>query len=60
MGKAIWKYLISKKGETSVKTYRIEYTAVLDIEAESEEEALEQVTDQFLLDSLSITDVEEL
>lgn len=43
-----------------MKTYRIEYTAVLDIEAESEEEALEQVTDQFLLDSLSITDVEEL
>lgn len=43
-----------------MKTYRIEYTAVLDIEAESEEEALEQVTDQLLLDSLSITDVEEL
>lgn len=43
-----------------MKTYRIECTAVLDIEAESEEEALEQVTDQFLLGSLSITDVEEL
>lgn len=43
-----------------MKTYRIEYTAVLDIEAESEEQAIEQVTDQFLLDSLSITDVEEL
>lgn len=43
-----------------MKTYRIEYTAVLDIETESEEQAIEQVTDQFLLDSLSITDVEEL
>ena len=43
-----------------MKTYRIEYTAVLDIEAESEEEAIAQITDDFLLDSLSIIDVEEL
>lgn len=43
-----------------MKTYRIEYTAVLDIEAESEEQAIEQVTGQLLLDSLSIADVEEL
>lgn len=43
-----------------MKTYRIEYTSVMDIEAETEEEAIAQVTDQFLLDSLSITDVEEL
>ena len=43
-----------------MKTYRIEYTAVLDIEAESEEEAIAQITDDFLLDSLSIVDVEEL
>ena len=43
-----------------MKTYRIEYSAVMDIEAESEEEAIGQVTDQLLLDSLSIVDVEEL
>ena len=43
-----------------MKTYRIEYSAVLDIEAESEEEAIAQITDDLLLDSLSIIDVEEL
>lgn len=43
-----------------MKTYRIEYSAVLDIEAESEEEAIAQITDDMLLDSLSIIDVEEL
>ena len=43
-----------------MKTYRIEYSAVMDIEAESEEEAIAQITDDMILDSLSIIDTEEL
>lgn len=43
-----------------MKTYRIEFSAVMDIEAEDEYEAVASVSDQYLLDSISVVEIEEM